>query len=142
MIALILQMLTSGFGKILPLLKTYWKPILLVVIVGGSLMYIHHLRDVVSEQNITITRDNTQLQQAADANKVLRDQIDSLNVTITQWSDLSKKQQDQVNDLSSRLQTQHQNTQNQVNLILKDKKPATCDDAIEYLIQAGMGYKK
>lgn len=139
----ILLSLFSSFGeKFLPFLKTYWKPIAIIVLVVGTGWYVMHLRSVVSDQAATITHDQQIIKEAADANLVLRNQITANNKTIDQWSQVSQQQTQQMATLQSQLTKQQADTKSKIANILTGVKPQTCDAAIDYLIQAGSEFKK
>jgi len=56
-------------------LKSWWKEILIVALVGGFLLYWNHLTNTVKEQSTTIT-------QLTDQNKVITDSLETQNQAV------------------------------------------------------------
>lgn len=130
-----------GYASIIKFLGTWWKEIGIALVVLAAYLYVTNLQDTVKSQeqdiavletnNAALTANNALLETAIGKTNAALDKISSgagdtkqafaaLNLTVVQQSKA----------LDSKLAS-----------ILQDKKPITCQDAIQYLVDAKKDYK-
>jgi len=120
----------------LAFLRMWWKEIFIVAVIAGGVWYVYNLHDKIDEQqeqlriaqiNIdTLTANNTRLENAAKEANVLVERFDRFAAdTRTNFADLNESV------TGSNLAMLHQQQ-----MILRERKPQTCEEAIKYLIDA------
>lgn len=120
----------------LAFLRMWWKEIFIVAVIAGGVWYVYNLHDKIDEQqeqlriaqiNIdTLTANNTRLENAVKEANVLVERFDKFAAdTRTNFADLNKS----VTGSNLAMSRQQQ-------MILRERKPQTCEEAIKYLIDA------
>lgn len=127
---------------VLMFLKSWWKEIAIALIVAAGIFYVQHLRSTVAENAITIGNLTTE-------NKVMKDNNDKLQGAITAQNASLEKIAKGADDTKAKFTTLNANVKSaNANLattlkgILADKKPQTCQDTINYLLDAVKDYPK
>lgn len=123
-------------------LRAWWKELFIVAVIAAGVFYVYNLHNTIDKQqeelriaeiNIqTLTANNTRLEAAVkDANAIV-ERFDKFAAdTRTNFTDLNKNVAGSNLALSRQLQN-----------ILRERKPQTCEEAIMYLIDAQKEYAR
>lgn len=129
-------------GIALKFLTSWWKEILIVLVIIAGVLYVRNLQNTVDEQHTEITNLTTANKVLTDSNKVLTNTVTANNKTIDELSkgaDETKREFDKLN-----IQVEHQTTvlTKRLRDIMSRKTPVTCDDTITYMLEAVPTYKQ
>ncbi len=129
-------------GIALKFLMSWWKEILIALVIIAGVLYVRNLQNTVEEQRTEITNLATANQVLTDSNKVLTNTVTANNKTIDELSkgaDKTKREFDKLN-----IQVEHQTTvlTKRLKDIMSRKAPVTCDDTITYMLEAVPTYKQ
>lgn len=119
---------------ILDILGKYWKPIALVLVIGGAVGYVSLLRHEVKSEASTIAVQKAQIKTITDANVQLNAAIVVQNKSISAAHDALVADEKSMKDLQSQIGLQQVKVQTQIKYIEAQPVPATCDAAIKFLI--------
>ena len=126
--------LLGNFGGIFEFLKKNWQIVALVLLIGGSYLYVKSLID----QNAALNNEVTELKVAnatiENSRVALKVAIDSQNSEIQKWVNVGRKSKKDFDDLKSTIEKQRQASALELQKILQEKKPETCQEAINYLV--------
>jgi len=126
--------LLGNFGGIFEFLKKNWQIVALVLLIGGSYLYVKSLID----QNAALNNEVTELKVAnatiENSRAALKVAIDSQNSEIQKWVNVGRKSKKDFDDLKSTIEKQRQASALELQKILQEKKPETCQEAINYLV--------
>ena len=115
---------------VLDFVKRNWFPILLALVIISGFLYVHNLQETIEDQELLIAKYELQLNKCNTA-------ILTQNSVIEGWSKKTLEQNEEMAKLEKVLdETQKRNAKN-IRTILNGYKPATCKDAIKYLIDQG-----
>ena len=122
------------FTKIVgPFIGKYWKQILLVLIVGGTLWYVHHLHNIIDERNVQIVQLKEDLQKTKDNLKIAQDTITDQNKKLIDAADVAKNNQKDLDKLGDQLKKDAAKNKNIIDKMRNTPAPRTCDDVKKYL---------
>lgn len=130
------------YGIALKFLVSWWKEILIVLVIIGAMWYVRNLQNTVEEQRNKIAEMTTANQVLKDSNKVLTNTVTANNKTVAELSkgaDETKREFDKLN-----IQVEHQTSvlTKRLKDIMSRKTPVTCDDTITYMLEAVPTYKQ
>jgi uncharacterized protein HemX len=115
----------------------YWYLFIIVALLGGGYWYVQHLQDEVEQQKAKVV----QLEKTLDECIVDRDHyaatIKSLNDEVRQWEQMSAEQKKKFEALNGSLAKMQQQYNKRIQELLARPKPKTCDESIQFLIDAG-----
>lgn len=123
-------------------LQKWWKEILIVVVIIAGVWYVRNLQNTVENQRTTIAQMTTANQVLIDSNEVLTNTVTANNKTIEELSkgaDETKREFERLN-----IQVEHQTTilTKRLKDIMSQKTPVTCEDTIQYMIEAVPTFKQ
>ena len=120
---------------VLNFLRKNWFPILVAIAIISAFLYVWNLKRTIEVQEVIIVKLELNLNKCDTA-------IETQNRVIEGWSKKTQEQNAAMENLEQILSdTQIRNDAN-IRSILNGYKPATCDDAINYLIDQGQQYAK
>jgi hypothetical protein len=132
-------MLLSGLKNVGAFLLTYWKEIIICLMVGTiAYQNLSHKRFVLwadtipylVDQNKILTND---LKVTVAANKNLTSSIQGLNTVVGDWIVKSKELQAQNDALQGKLNDMQAANNKKVQTILAAPTPKTCEDSLKFL---------
>lgn len=126
----------------LSILKSNWKLIAAVVVIGGVYLYHNHLTSTIERQR----GDIATLENVRD---VLEQNVQTLERTITANNESiralaagAEQTQKDFDQLNRSVKQSSERLSRQLGGILTEPKPQTCDASIQYLIDAAKGFKQ
>jgi hypothetical protein len=127
---------------LLSFIKNNWLPILVVVSVLGTVWYVGHLKDTIEKQQKDIVTLTAQRDALQDSNNKLTASIAVTNKAVELMRDLAPNTKKQFDALSAKVGQQSDAVAAKIQRILAEKKPITCEETIDYLINAQKEFKK
>lgn len=122
--------------------RTLVELLAVLAVVGSIYFYLDGLYSKIDQQANTIA-------QLQSANKILTDNNEKLQVALTANTQAIVKMAGATDQtvaafakLSTTVKTQSVSLETRLKQIMQEKKPATCEDTILYLIQAAKEYQK
>lgn len=127
---------------VVALIKSNWKIIAVVALVGAAALYYNHLTSTIAKQTQTIA-------QLEDVNRILEQNVETLegavkanNESIKLLAEGAETTKQQFATLDKTVQQSSARLSRQLSGILSEPKPQTCDASIQYLIDAAKGFRK
>ena len=133
--------MVSGINvkKMLGYVVNYWREIL-IVILGATFWYQNYadVRFIFGAQTIPaleaeLSESQNNLRVCGDGNAKLSAAIDKNNARIDEYAQLTKDLEASIAVLGDELTAEREQTDTEVEVILKDPTPKTCEKAIDYL---------
>jgi hypothetical protein len=124
------------------LLLKFWKEIALVLIVLGAWFYVQNLRSTVEDQKSEIRVLKATNEVLVANEKVLQSAIDSVNEAFVVIGDYDEANKKRFAELQKSITSSSSVISTHLTTILKEKTPKTCEETIQYLIDASKEYKK
>lgn len=128
--------------SVVALIKSNWKIIAVVALVGAVALYYNHLTSTIAKQTLTIA-------QLEDVNRILEQNVETLesavkanNESIKLLAEGAETTKQQFDALDKTVQQSSARLSRQLSGILSEPKPQTCDASIQYLIDAAKGFRK
>lgn len=122
-------------------LKKWWKEILIVLVVVAGIWYVRNLQNTVEEQKVTITQMKMANDTLKESNRVLTNTVTANNKTIEELSKGADKTKQEFDKLNSKVAQQTTELTRRLKDILNRPAPVTCEDTIDYLLEAVPTYK-
>ena len=129
----------AKLSAIKPLFKKYWKE-MIVIGMAGMLVYqnFSETRFLLWIETIPSLEKRLETREAAflackDGNDKLSEAIDKRNTQIEEWRKLTEKHERDIAILQADLAAARANTNKEVDDILNDPTPQSCEEAIKYL---------
>lgn len=123
-------------------LSKYWKYIAIGAIVLVGWLYIQSLRSEIISQQSTIATLSAENKTLTSNNAILQAALTTQNTAIEKISDLATDTKARFDLLGVNVQQQTSSLDVKLQNLMKEKRPTTCEETIQYLIAAGKGYKK
>lgn len=117
-------------------LKRWWKELLIVLVIAGAVFYVWNLRSIVKEQAAVIATLEVHNKILVDSNKTLTNTVTANNQTIAELSRGAEQTKEDFAKLNARVEAQTSILTKRLKSILEQQPPATCEDTIQYLIDA------
>lgn len=130
------------FSIALVFLKRWWKEILIVLVIAGAVFYVWNLRSTVKEQAVTITQLEMANKTLKDSNKTLTNTVTANNKTIAELSKGAAQTKEDFMKLNAQVEAQTAILTKRLKSILNQPAPVTCDETIQYLIDAVPTYNQ
>lgn len=118
-------------------IKTYWREILIALIVVAGYMYVAGLKLTIAEQAKQMEIDKINITTLTANNGKLEASIKDANVMIDKFDQFTADTKKQFAGLNKDVAARNQTLATQIQDILREKKPQTCEEAINYLINHG-----
>lgn len=125
--------------KIFAILIHYWR-IFLIVVLGAIVFYQNYsgTRFIFGAQTIPyleekLATSENNLKVCGDGNAALTAAIDKNNTRIDEYAKLTKDLEASVATLGGELAEERGKTNTEVEVILKDPTPKTCEKAMDYM---------
>ncbi len=125
--------------KMLGYIVNYWREIL-IVILGATIWYQNYsdVRFIFGTQTIPaleleLSESQNNLWVCGNGNAKLSAAIDKNNDRVAQYEQLTKDLEASIAVLGNELTQEREKTDDEVDIILKDPTPKTCEKAIDYL---------
>jgi len=133
----------------LEFLRKHWRGVLVAVVLGSAALYVLNLKNTIADQRIKLADAEQKLtvceQNVAtlrDSNAKLEKSISDTNQIVSKFEDANTITKQQFDTLKANAEANTRKLNQQLQTIMKDKKPQTCDEAIRYLIQGQKEYAK
>lgn len=119
---------------VLNFLKNNWFPITICIGVFSIYLYIVSLQSIISDLETDL---------AVEQAKVVacHDNISNQNKVIEDWSIKTSEQNVEMNAIKTEITKLTKSTNSKIKLILNQKTPETCEEAMEYFIDLGAKYE-
>lgn len=127
---------------IIEFLASHWRAVLIGIVIVGGLAYVEGLRldnAHLTTQVKTLKTDNKTL---TDNNVKLKSAIDVSNKALDAADKAAKDAKKKFDTVQHTITKREQALKTQLDNILHQKDPATCNAAIEFLISNVQGYAK
>jgi len=122
--------------KLLELALTHWKPILIILALGAVWWVWDDMKDTIEEQKTEIAELTQRLNVCKDNQQVLENAISKQNETIDRAKEAGIRAEQRIAELRGRISSLTQEHQTEIDRILNEARPETCEESIEYLIDA------
>lgn len=113
--------------------------VVLVLLTGGYIWWLNHTNSKQAEQIASLTSENQVLTQN---NKVLQDSLSTQNAALDKLSTTFDSTKQDFSNLTHAVNQQSATVSTALSNIKTSKKPTTCEDTIQYLIDAVKDYQK
>jgi hypothetical protein len=123
-------------------LKTSWREALIVLLILSTVGYGIKQHLLIKQQETIIARKDEQLKIAETNISNLESSIKQANFMIEKFDDFAASVKNQYAVLTASVNISNKTLAEQLRLITEEKKPQTCEEAIQYLIQANKDYPK
>jgi hypothetical protein len=123
-------------------LQMWWKELVVAAVVAGGIWYVHHLQTTVEDQAKTIAVQEAQATVLKANQELLQTAIDATNKSFERIDKVDKLNKDQFAKLQTTVSASSDALAKRLTGILAGKKPVTCEETIQYLIDASKGYSK
>ena len=120
--------LKTAASSVLPFMGKYWKPIALVILIAGLALYRSYLIGEIEDRDVQIVALK---EEKLDLTAAIQQQ----NAEIDKWVNIGRAEKLKYQNLQNTLNAMKQAHEKELNVILKEKKPETCEEAIQYLIE-------
>jgi cell division protein FtsB len=127
---------------IFSLLQRFWLPILISVVVGCGVWYVNNLRNTVESQKKDIATLEVQKAALQASNDQLVASIQVSNAALDEIRKLAPNTKQEFAKLQASVSSQSDVLAIRIKQILAEKKPQTCEETIQYLINAQKEYKR
>jgi len=136
-ISLLLGLL--NFKKFIPFLLTNWKPILIISMAG--LLAYQNLSgtrflfgaETIPSLNMRLEAATKAINECKSGNDALSAAIDDRNAEVVKWKAITTNLENDIGILQKDLDTARVKLNAEVDVILKDETPKTCEASIDYL---------
>lgn len=129
--------------------RKHWKMMLAGVVIAIPLFYVWKLNHTIAEQQLIITKQQATIaQDLIDINilkqntATLESAIKDANAMIAKFDKFSADTNATFNKINQNVTIQQTKLSKQLQDILHEKTPLTCEESIKYLIDAVKGYAK
>lgn len=124
------------------ILKNYWREIFIGFVIVASLMYVAQLKQTIREQEAQMEVDKVNIQTLTSNNAKLELAIKDANTVIERFDKFTTDTKKQFDGLNKTIDARNQQLASQLQSILGEKRPQTCEEAIMYLIEARKEYAR
>ena len=118
-------------------IKKYWKEIVIALLIIGSAAYIARLHLTIKDQEKQLAVDAVNIQTLTANVTTLQQTITDNNALVSKFDQFAHDTTQSFVDLDTTIAQRNDQLAKQVQGIMKEKKPVTCGDAIQYLILHG-----
>ena len=122
-----------GLPTALSFLKGNWKPIVVAIVFLAAWWYVDNLKDTIRDQQLTIADLTLRLDTCKDNVSTLEQAITNQNESITKALQAGREAEARIAELQGRLGQLSTEHQSEIDRILSEQTPATCEQAIQYL---------
>ena len=122
-----------GLPTALSFLKGNWKPIVVAIAFLAAWWYVDNLKDTIRDQQLTIADLTLRLDTCKDNVSTLEQAITNQNESITKALQAGREAEARIAELQGRLGQLSTEHQSEIDRILSEQTPATCEQAIQYL---------
>lgn len=123
-------------------LKMWWKPLAGGLIVALAFLYVGHLKSTIADQDKTISTLTLENTIVKANNAKLETALGANNLAIQKLSEGADTTKKAFSTLNTNVTTKLTGLDSRLKSVLADKKPATCEQTIQYLIDASKDYQK
>jgi len=117
----------------LGLLKSYWKEVLVAILVATLLGVIHFKNNKLDTQNTTILQLQEDLAVTKSQLSECRGHIDGQNIKIIEAAENSKKNIESMNELGKSIDAIKKDQKLVIDNLRNQPAPVTCKEATDYL---------
>lgn len=125
----------------LKILQTYWKEIALLLVVCLGVWYVQHLRSTVERQAEAISTLEASVKVYKHNDEVMTNALESVKQSFKIIDEIDRKNKETFAQMEKVVNANNGKLAQQLRGMLSDKKPVTCDETIQYLIDAKGAYK-
>lgn len=127
--------------------REYWREAIVVVLITGALAFVlrQHLTikdqaQAIKEKEEQLAIAHTNIQNLMNNTTKLENALKDANKMVERFDRFSSETKFKFNQLNQNVSSNNQSLTNQIQDILREKKPQTCEEAIQYLIDANREY--
>lgn len=121
-------------------LKAWWKEIFIVLVVLGAVAYVRDLQLTVERQAVTIAQMDIIKNTLIQSNETLTATIKQNSQALAELSEGADFTKEEFAKLNGRVASQTQEIADRLKGILNKPVPVTCEDTIDYMIDAAPTY--
>lgn len=126
----------------LKFLARWWKEILIVLVIVAGIWYVRNLQTTVKDQATTITQMTIVNKTLEDSNKTLTNTVAANNKTIAEMGKGAAQTKEDFARLNGQVEAQTRVLTNRLRDILNRPAPVTCNDTIDYMLEAAPTYNR
>lgn len=132
----IIVSLLSGlnFGSIFGFIRKNWQIISLVLLITGSYWYVNSLQNTIADLQNEVTKLKVANAFCENNKAALQQALDSQNGKIQKWAKVGRDSKEKFEKLKAEIEHKRKLAEIEVNKILQEKKPESCQAAIDYLV--------
>lgn len=119
---------------ILNFIRNNWFSITICVTLFSVYVYIQSLRSTIDDLEASILIEQVKVTECHNT-------IKSRNKVIEDWSLKTNEQNKRMIEMTSEISKINQSTNQKIQFILKQTRPKTCDEAMEYFVNIGAKYE-
>lgn len=117
-------------------LKAWWKEIFIVLVILGAVGYVRNLQLTVERQAVTIAQMDIVKNTLIQSNETLTATIKQNSRALAELSEGAAFTKEEFAKLNGRVAGQTQEIADRLKGILNKPAPVTCEDTIDYMIDA------
>lgn len=119
---------------VLNFVRKNWFPIAITIAVFSLYMYVQWLRGTIEDLEQTIINKDAEIM-------LCKENIDDRNNIIEAWSTKTTKENIEMSELKNDIEKLNKAANIQIQRIMKQRAPETCDETIDYFIDLGKQYE-
>jgi hypothetical protein len=119
-------------------IKRYWRE----AVIAALLAACAYGYNVITTQSSLLNNVEANNKVLIDNNTKLQDAVSNVNDLIGKFDQYSADTKKRFDTINGDVKNSNSALAQQLATIMKDKKPATCEEAMAYLIDANKGYSK
>lgn len=122
------------FSSMFNFIRQNWQLVSLIIIIGGSYWYVKSLHNEIEDKTNEIAELKIAKAFCENSRASLEAAIKEQNSEIQKWVTVGKKSKKEFEDLKSSIEQQRKVNALELQKILQEKKPESCQEAINYLV--------
>lgn len=130
------------YAAVIKFFLSWWKEILIALVIIGAIWYVKNLQDTVKDQQVTIGSLTIANQVLTDSNKVLTKTVTANNETIAELGKGAENTKREFQKLNADVEHKSRVLNGRLKAIMANKAPVTCEATINYMLEAAPSYKR
>jgi len=119
---------------VLNFIRKNWFPITITIAVFSLYMYVQWLRGTIEDLEQVVINKEAEI-------ALCKENITDRNNIIEAWSDKTAQENNDMADLRDDIEKLNRAANIQIQRIMKQRAPETCDETIDYFIDLGKQYE-
>lgn len=127
---------------VLAFLKGNWKIVAIGLVILGAFLYVQNLRSSNEKLSTQVTQLKQDKKTLEENQQKLETTISAQNQSISKLSEAASSTQKNFDKLAALVNSSSADLSKRLSQVKQETKPKTCDDTIQYLINATKEYSK